>query len=101
MARPPNRHSFNATLQAGHKQCAVEVPFDPAEAWSLTAQPLWPGRRGYRVRASCDGVDFDGAIVSRSRRFWLLVDDDIRSAAGWREGSQLQVTIAPGLSTRA
>lgn len=101
MACSPARHSFDATLQSGHKQCAVEVPFDPADAWSLAARPSWPGRRGYRVRASCDDVDFDGAIVSRSRRFWLLIDDDIRRAAGWREGSQLHVTITPSIPTHA
>jgi uncharacterized protein DUF1905 len=101
MASETAGRSFEATLQSGHKQCAVELPFDPATTWALAAQPLWPGRRGYRVRASCDGVDFDGAVVSRSRRFWLLIDDDVRLAAGWHAGSQLHVTIAPATSTHA
>jgi hypothetical protein len=95
MASLPAKRSFDATLQPGHKQYAVEVPFDPAQAWALVAQPLWPGRRGYRVRATCDGVDFDSAVVSRSRRFWLLIDDDVRRTAGWREGGNLHVTLMP------
>jgi Domain of unknown function (DUF1905) len=101
MATSSARRSFDAVLHTGHKQCAVEVPFDPAEAWALSAQPLWPGRRGYRVRASCEGVDFDSAVVSRSRRFWLLIDDDIRRTAGWREGGELHFSLAPSTPAHA
>jgi len=101
MATSSARRSFDAVLQSGHKQCAVEVPFDPAEAWALSAQPLWPGRRGYRVSASCDGIEFDSAVVRRSRRFWLLIDDDVRRTAGWCEGGNLHVTLVPGAPAHA
>ena len=101
MGSQPAMRSFEAVLRSGHKQCALEVPFDPAQAWRQDARPLWPGRHGHRVHASCDGVDFDSAVVARSRRFWLLVDEEVRCLAGWQEGSRLRVTLAPETSTRA
>jgi len=48
--------TFQAVLSSGHKGNAAEVPFDPGERWSLSARPLWPGRRGYRVHATLDGL---------------------------------------------
>jgi hypothetical protein len=53
------------------------------------------------VSASCSGVEFDSAVVPRSRRFWLLIDDDVRRTAGWREGGNLHVTLVPGTPARA
>ncbi|MEP6633236.1 MAG: DUF1905 domain-containing protein [Luteimonas sp.] len=86
---------FDAVLQSGHKQHACEVPFDPAEIWKTAAAPLWHGRRGHRVRATCNGLAFDSAIVARSRRFWLLVEDDVRARAGWEAGEPLRVELVP------
>jgi len=91
----PGTRSFDATLQAGHKQHALGVPFDPTEAWQIAARPLWPGRRGHRVHASCGGVEFESAVVARSRRFWLLIDDEVRIAAGWKAGDHLHVDLVP------
>ena len=62
-----------ATLMRGHKEDAVEVPFDPGKRWSLAQLKLRPGRRGFPVKATLNGVEFESAIVSRSKRFWLLV----------------------------
>lgn len=101
MAGVSAKRSFDAILQSGHKQCAVEVPFDPATAWSRPAAALWPGRRGHRVHAVCNGVAFDSAIVARSRSFWLLIEDDMRTKAGWKKGDLLNVEVAPGADTTA
>lgn len=95
MAGDNAKRSFDGTLVTGHKQAAVEVPFDPAIAWSQPAATLWPGRRGHRVHVHAGDVEFDSAIVSRSRRHWLLVDDEVRFAAGWHPGDRLQLIVNP------
>ncbi len=87
--------TFSAILQAGHKQAALEVPFDPAKVWKLPTQKLWLGRRGHRVHVVCGTQAFDSAIVGRSRQHWLLVDDAIRDSAGWQIGETLQLIITP------
>jgi len=86
---------FSAVLLEGHKGTAVEVPFDPDERWTQAARALRPGRRGHWVRGKLEGVDFTSAIVPRSGRFWLLVDEPLRRAAGVRVGDTVRVTIDP------
>jgi hypothetical protein len=86
---------FSAVLLEGHKGTAVEVPFDPAERWTQAARALRPGRRGHWVRGTLEGVHFTSAIVPRSGRFWLLVDEPLRRAAGVRVGATVRVTIDP------
>ena len=87
--------TFRAVLLEGHKGCAVEVPFDPAERWHAVAGPIWRGRRGHRVQGTVDGVPFQDAIVPRSRRFWLLVADSVMADAGVAAGDRVEVTVAP------
>jgi hypothetical protein len=91
--------TFQAVLSSGHKGNAAEVPFDPAARWSVSAQPLWPGRRGFRVHATLDGLAFDSAIVSRSRRFWLLVPEDASAAAGISAGERCTFVVSPDCSS--
>jgi len=92
---PPATARFRAVLQSGHKQDALEVPFDPAERWNTPATSLWPGRRGHRVHVECGSVSFDSAIVARSRRHWLLVEEDVARGAGWEHGQALDVRVSP------
>ncbi|MCU1244984.1 MAG: hypothetical protein JWN02_894 [Acidobacteria bacterium] len=68
--RPERLH---AVLLEGHKEAAFEVPFDPAERWAVLPCSSAPARRGHRVRAMLNGVTFDGALMGRSKRFWLPV----------------------------
>ena len=82
-------------LLEGHKGAAVEVPFDPAGRWGRPPVALWKGRRGHPVRARLDGVEFESAIVPRSKRFWLLVDAKILSETGREIGEQLAITVEP------
>ena len=86
---------FSAVLQSGHKQDALEVPFDPAARWNQPLVALWPGRRGYRVHVESGGIAFDSAIVARSRRHWLLVEDGIALRAGWTHGQAVDVRVSP------
>ena len=86
---------FKAQLQSGHQEDAVEVPFDPAAVWSIAPGPLWRGRKGHRVMATLNGTSFEGFVVSRQRRSFLLVDEDIRQEAGVRVGDIVSVTLSP------
>jgi uncharacterized protein DUF1905 len=86
---------FKAELQSGHQEDAVEVPFDPAIAWGIPAAKLWRGRKGHTVKATVNGVTFEGFIVARQRRFFLLVDVDIEQEAAVSVGDTVAVTITP------
>jgi uncharacterized protein DUF1905 len=86
---------FDAVLLLGHKGCGAEVPFDPARRWGIAARPLWPGRRGHRVEGSLNGVRFESCVVARSGRFWVLVDEKTREAAGAAIGDTARVTLVP------
>ena len=86
---------FRGEVRSGHKGCAVEVPFDPGERWSIDAASLRPGRRGHRVAARVNGHDFDGWVVGRQRRFYLLVEDEVLDSLGIAAGDPVDVEIGP------
>jgi predicted DNA-binding protein (MmcQ/YjbR family) len=86
---------FTATLLDGHKGSAFEVPFDPAERWDTPPERLEARRRGHRVRGKVNGVSFDSAIVPRSRRFWLLIDEEVREQAKLEIGGSAKVELRP------
>jgi len=86
---------FRAPLLEGHKEDALEVPFDPARRWSTPARPLLRGRRGHHVRGLLNKVRFESVIVPRSRRFYVLVDDDQKKAAGLTVGDVVEVALEP------
>jgi len=80
-------------LVAGHKGPAVEVPFDPAAEWGTEQAALGPGRRGYPVEVLLNGVRFRSAIVSRRRRFFVLVDESIARRAASTIGQRVRLTV--------
>jgi hypothetical protein len=86
---------FKAALLPGHKGAAVEIPFDPAKQWAIATRPLWPGRRGHTVRGELNGVSFGSCIVPRSRKFWMLVDEEVQKKAGVTVGDTVRVTVEP------
>lgn len=87
------KKKFKAELQGGHKDNAVEVPFDPAETWGIAAVPLWRGRRGHPVQATLNGVSFETFIVPRQQTFFMLVDKDIKKQAGVAAGDVVELTV--------
>lgn len=93
--------AFRGVLLAGHKGAAVEVPFDPATEWGIAATTLWKGRRGQRVSAKLNRIAFESAIVARSKRFWLLVDDDVLARAETSVGEDVALVIEPLVGPRA
>jgi hypothetical protein len=89
------KKKFSGELLSGHKQDAVEVPFDPGSQWGLQPQPLRPGRRGYPVKATINGHRFESAIVPRQKRWFLLIDVEVARAAGVRVTDTVKVTVEP------
>lgn len=90
--------AFTSVLLSGHKGNAAQVPFDPKARWSVAAQQLWPGRRGFLVRATLNGVPFESAVVARSRKFWLLVPNEVSEPAKVSVGQSGKFTVAPNNS---
>ncbi|HEV7683310.1 MAG TPA: DUF1905 domain-containing protein [Pyrinomonadaceae bacterium] len=93
------KKKFKAELHAGHQEDAVEVPFDPVEVWGIAPGPLWRGRKGHRVLATVNGIKFAGFIVSRQRKSFLLIDEDIKQEAGVAVGDIVSVTLQPTAGT--
>jgi Domain of unknown function (DUF1905) len=89
------KQRFKAQVLSGHKDHAVEVPFNPAQEWDLEPQPLWRGRRGFSVRATIDGVSFESAIVPRQKRLYLLIDSETARSAAISEGAKVEVVVEP------
>jgi len=86
---------FTAVLVEGHKGAAFEVPFDPAERWGTEPVRLRAGRLGHRVAGKVNGVAFESAVVARSKKFWLLIDDEVREQANLEIGSSAKIAIRP------
>jgi len=89
------RKTFEGELLSGHKQDALEVPFDPVQEWNVPPQPLWHGRRGFRVKAQVKGVAFDSTIVPRQKKFYLLIDPEVVKPTGIVVGSRIRVIVEP------
>lgn len=89
------KKSFTAELLSGHKQDALEVPFDPAEEWKIPPRSLWRGRRGFQVKARVKGIAFESSIVPRQKRFFLLIDPEVVKSTGIVVGSRIRVMVEP------
>lgn len=63
---------FKGTVTGGHKGAAIELPFEPDQAFRVTI----------------DGRTFDGIIARRQKKCWLLVD-------GLDEGEEVDVVLRP------
>jgi hypothetical protein len=89
------KKKFKAQLLSGHKDHAVEVPFDPTVEWKVEPRLLWRGRRGFPVRGKIGTATFESAIVPRQKKFYLLIDRDLQQSTGLSEGSGAVITIEP------
>lgn len=88
------QRSFEAVLMSGHKQDAVELPFDPALEWNSRAVAIQPGRRGHRVAGRLNDVAFESWVVARSKRHFVLIEDEVRRRAGVAVGERVRVVLA-------
>ena len=86
--------TFSGTIQAGHKDDAIEVPFDPTQTLGAKLVAIKPGRRGFPVRAMINSIGFDSHIVTRSKTFWLVLPMAIERKIGVSEGDEVSVTLS-------
>jgi hypothetical protein len=89
------RKQFKAELLSGHKDNAIEVPFDPAGVWGIPPKPLWRGRRGHEVHGKLNGLSFESCIVPRQKKFFMIVDEEIMKAAKLSVGDIVTTTAEP------
>ena len=89
------KKKFKAEVLSGHKDDAVEVPFDPVKEWGIAPKPLWRGRRGHFVNATVNGFSFESSIVPRQKKFYMLIDADAKKAARISEGAIVRVAVEP------
>ena len=85
--------TFKAQLLSGHKDAAVELPFDPLQLWQVEAKPLWKGRRGVEVKATLNGVHFESCIVPRQKRYYMLIDSGVIAATGVAPGDLVTASV--------
>ena len=86
---------FKATILDGHKEAAVEVPFDPAVQWAIPATSIRRGRRGHHVQGRLNRMDFQSVIVPRARKFFLLIDQKLQETARVKIGDTVEVALGP------
>jgi hypothetical protein len=90
------KKQFTAEILTGHKDNALEVPFNPSEAWGLPAQPIWRGRRGHPVSGTLNGFRFEESfIVPRARKYFMIIDKDLSRAAGVSVGDTVRIQVIP------
>ena len=93
---------FEAELIEGHKGVTVViVPLSPEEAWSHKPVRLDPRRDGWLVTGTANGVRFDGYIGHRWGRFFIIIDLELRQAAGVSVGDKLCMIVEPTATMRA
>jgi hypothetical protein len=87
---------FESELLAGHKGVVVAVvPFDPETEFRRKPTRLAGRRHGWPVRATANGVPFDGYVGDRWGRFFITLDAEVRDAAGIDVGDVVAITVAP------
>ena len=89
---------FKAVLLGGHKDPAVEVPFDPATRWTVPTTRIGPGRHGHRVHGRLNGLEFESVVVPRGGASFLIVPEELKEAAKLAPGDTVQLILHP-LST--
>jgi hypothetical protein len=93
---------FKAELIEGHKGVtAVVVPFDPEAVWRQKPVKLDPRRDGWLVKGTLNGVRFDGYIGYRWRRYFLIIDPELREAAKVSVGDTLSLVVEPTATAKA
>ncbi len=87
---------FEAEVIAGHKGVvALIVPFDPEDVLRRKPVRLAGRRHGWLIEGAVNGVTLTGYIGERWGRFFVMLDDDVREAAGIAVGDDVTVVVRP------
>jgi hypothetical protein len=93
---------FTTELIQGHKGVtAVIVPFDPEAVWRQKPVKLDPRRDGWLVKGTVNGVRFEGYIGYRWKRYFILIDPELREAAKVSVGDMLSLVVEPTTTAKA
>ena len=84
------RKQFKAEILSGHKDNAVEVLIR-----QMSPKPLWRGRRGHEVEGRLNGFPFESCIVPRQKRFFMIIDEDVRKQAKISAGDIVIASVKP------
>lgn len=76
-----------ATVEQGHKGCAIVLPFDPDSTWGA--------RPRHFVRGTLNGVPIDAEIGLRWKRHFTVVGDDLLAALELAPGDVVAVALRP------
>src|SRR5947209_797946 len=96
MSRARRAARFDAELVEGHKGVVVAVvPFDPEDVFGQKPVRLAGRRHGWVVGGSLNATKFDGYVGERWARFFIIVDPDLRRAAGVAAGDRASMVVAP------
>jgi hypothetical protein len=93
---------FTAELYEGHSDCAVIVPFDPAQVWKTK-----PHRIGYRsyvghaVRGTVGGEQFESWIWFYFHQWRMVIPDRVLEAVHAAPGDTVKITVRPHPSPEA
>ncbi len=79
---------FVSVVLDGHKGLAFQIPFDPAERWGVSRCSC--GRGGGVI--ACEAPS--SVVVSRARKFFVLVTDQMKKAGKFRNGSSVRVSLS-------
>lgn len=96
MSDPDGEVEVSGPVRSGHKEDALELPFDPSRRWDLRAVTFAPGRRGVPVRVRAEGgVDACRHVVTRAGRHWLLLPPSLERSLACAAGDTVRVRVAP------
>ena len=93
---------FKAELIEGHKGVtAVIVPFDPEAVWRQKPVKLDPRRDGWLIKGTVNKVRFDGYIGFRWKRYFILIEPELREKAKVAVGDMLELVVEPTTTIKA
>ena len=86
---------FTAELIEGHKGVTVViVPFDPEATWGPPVR-LAGRRHGWPVAATVNRVAFPSYVGERWGRFFIILDDAVRTRAKLAIGDAVRISAKP------
>jgi hypothetical protein len=87
---------FTAEIYAGHSDCAVIVPFDPAAVFETAPRRIgYRKHRGYAVRGTIEGHPFEGWIWFYFHQWRMVIPDPVLAAIDAGPGDEVQVAVRP------
>jgi hypothetical protein len=87
---------FTSEIYEGHSDCAVFVPFDPAQEWNSVPR-LFGYRKhvGHAVSGTINGQPFESWIWFYFKEWRMVIDAAVLRAAGLKAGDKAKIAVRP------